>query len=203
MYFLHPRYSPPNTQIHNENYCAHGYLVALTATALWSTTIIFIGYLTAQLRTPPLVLAFWRNLFVTIALSGTLALVTRPQLRLERRNVSFVLLHGFVLAVFNGLWMASVALNGAAVAAVLAYSSPAFTALIGWRWWGERLSAPKIGAVISSTLGCALVSGAYSPAAWRVNPLGIAVGLATGALFAVYSILGHAQAHFSGKQFDN
>jgi drug/metabolite transporter (DMT)-like permease len=174
----------------NAHHITRGYLIALTATTLWATTTVFIGYLTARLHTPPLVLAFWRNLFVTGSLCGALALVARPLLRLKRRQVSFFVLHGLVLAAFNGLWMVSVALNGAAVAAVLAYSSPAFTALIEWRWWGERLGAPKIGAVVLSTVGCALVSGAYSPAAWRVNPLGIAVGLATGVLFAAYSLLG-------------
>lgn len=167
-----------------------GYLIAFTATVLWSTTTIFISYLTTWLHTPPLVLAFWRDLIVAVALFGPLALAARPLLRLERRNVSFFVFYGFVLAVFNALWMVSVALNGAAVAAALAYSSPAFTALVEWRWWGERLDAPKIGAVVLSVVGCAFASGACDRAVWQINPLGIVAGLATGVLFAVYSLLG-------------
>jgi drug/metabolite transporter (DMT)-like permease len=167
-----------------------GYLIAFAATALWSTTAIFIGYLTTRFHMPPLVLAFWRNLIVAGTLFGALALVARPLLHLGRQHLLFFVLYGLVLSVFNALWMVSVTLNGAAVATVLVYSSPAFTALVGWRWWGERLDALKIGALVLSIAGCAFVSGAYDPAAWQVNPAGIGVGLATGVAFAAYNLLG-------------
>lgn len=167
-----------------------GYLIALVATAIWATTGIFISYLTTRFRVPPLVLAFWRDLIVAGTLFGTIALVARPMLRLGRRNVPLFILYGLVVAVLHALWMVSVALNGAAVAAVLVHSSPAFTALVGWRWWGERMSALKISAVVLSIVGCALVSGAYDQVTWQVNPLGILAGLANGAAFAAYSILG-------------
>ena len=171
-----------------------GYLIAFAATVTWSTTGILIGYLTTRFNMPPLVLAFWRDLIVAGMLFGVLALVARPLLHLRRRNVPFFALYGFVLAVFNGLWTVSVTLNGAAVATVLIYVSPVFTALVGWRWLGERLDALKISAMVLSIAGCAFVSGAYDPAAWQVNPAGILVGLATGVAFAAYSLLGKASS---------
>jgi drug/metabolite transporter (DMT)-like permease len=169
-----------------------GYFTAFVATALWSTTAILISTLTGRFGMPPLALAFWRDLLVAGALFGVLAVTARarPLLRLGRRNVRFFVLYGCVVAVLHGLWTVSVALNGAAVATVLVGSSPAFTTLGGWRWWGERLSALKVGAVILSVGGCALVSGAYDPAAWQVNPVGVGVGLANGVVFAAYSLLG-------------
>ncbi len=167
-----------------------GYLIALVATVIWSTTAIFIGYLTSRFQMPPLVLAFWRDFIVAVALGVALAVIARPLLRLERRNVPFFLLYGFILAVFNALWVVSVILNGAAVSTVLVHSSPAFTVLVAWRWWGERLDGPKIGAVILSIIGCVLVSGAYHPVVWQVNPFGILVGLLTGLAFAAYSLMG-------------
>jgi len=171
-----------------------GYLIALATTITWSTTGIFISYLTTRFHLPPLVLAFWRELIVAGTLSGALALVARPLLRLGRQHLLFFVLYGFVLAVLNALWTVSVVLNGAAVATVLVYSSPAFTALIGWRWLGERLDTPKVGAVVFSIVGCAFVSGAYDRTAWQVNPVGIVVGLATGVTFAAYSLLGNASS---------
>lgn len=171
-----------------------GYLIALVGTAIWSTTAIFIGYLTTRYHVPPLVLAFWRDFVVAGALLAVFGLAARPRLRLERRNVLFFVLYGFVLAAFNALWTASIGLNGAAVATVLVYSSPAFTALVGWRLWGERLDALKVGAVVLCIAGCALVSGAYERAAWQVNPLGIVVGLLPGVAFAAYSLLGKASS---------
>lgn len=171
-----------------------GYAVAFVATAIWSTTAIFIGYLTTRFGMPPLVLAFWRDLIVASTLCGIIALVARRLLRLGRRHLPFFIVYGFVLSVFNALWTVSVALNGAAVATVLAYSSPAFTALVGWCWWGERLDAFKVIAVVLSIAGCALVSGAYDRAAWEVNPVGIVAGLVAGVAFAAYSLLGKASS---------
>ena len=43
---------------------SRGYLIALIATVLWSTTGPFISYLSKTYALPSLVLAFWRDLFV-------------------------------------------------------------------------------------------------------------------------------------------
>jgi len=171
-----------------------GFVIAFVGTAIWSTTAIFIGYLTDRFHMPPLALAFWRDLFVSGALFGAFALAARPLLRLGRKDLVFFVLYGLVLSVFNALWTISITLNGAAVATVLVYSSPAFTALVGWRLWGERLDALKIGAVVLCIAGCVFVSGAYDRAAWQVNPLGIVVGLVPGVAFAAYSLLGKASS---------
>ncbi|NLE46124.1 MAG: EamA family transporter [Chloroflexi bacterium] len=176
-----------------------GYLIAVTATVIWSSTAIFIGYLTTRFQMPPLVLAFWRDLIVTATLFGVIAVLARPLLHLGRQNIAFFAVYGLLLATFNALWTASVKLNGAAVSTVLAYSSPAFTALAGWRWWGERLDALKVGAVFLSIGGCVLVSGAYDPKVWQLNPTGIVIGLLSGVGFAAYSIMGK----FSSKRGTN
>ena len=47
-----------------------GYLIALVATTFWSTTGVFIRYLTETYHLPPLVLAFWRDLFVCARVDG-------------------------------------------------------------------------------------------------------------------------------------
>jgi len=171
-----------------------GYLIALVGTAIWSTTAIFIRYLTTNYALPPLVLAFWRDLFVAAGLAAALAVLKPQLLRANRSYWKFLLAYGFVLSIFNTLWTVAVALDGAAVATVLAYNSAAFTALLAWRLFGERLSRAKIIAILLSMAGCILVAGAYDPAAWQVNPLGIAAGLVAGLAFAVYSIMGRAAA---------
>jgi drug/metabolite transporter (DMT)-like permease len=173
---------------------ARGYFLAFVATAFWSTTAVIIGHLTTRFRLPPLVLAFWRDFIVAGTVFGAIALVARPLLHLERRHVPFFVLYGFILGVFNAMWTVSVVLNGAAVATVLNHTAPAFTALVGWRRWGERLDAPKVVAIALSISGVALTSGAYDRAAWQVNPAGIVVGLATGGAFAAYSLLGKSSS---------
>jgi drug/metabolite transporter, DME family len=55
---------------------------------------------------------------------------------------------------------------------------------------GERLGPVKILAVTLSLLGCVFVSGAYDPASWQFNPLGVITGLLSGLAFAAYSLMG-------------
>ena len=167
-----------------------GYAIALTGVLFWSSTAIFISYLLTRYALAPLTLAFWRDLFVSLALGLGLSLFRRDRLRIERRHRLFLIVYGVSLAVFNMMWTYSVALNGAAASTVLAYSSPAFTALIARKAFGEPLSARRTAAIVMSFVGCVLVSGAYTPAAWSVNAAGIAIGLASGLFFACYSILG-------------
>ncbi len=171
---------------------ARGYVIALIGTALWSSTGVLIRHLTEHYHMPPLVLAFWREALVALTLFVVLGVIRPDLLRLPRRHLPFFGLYGLVLMIFNSTWTVSVALNGAAVSTVLAYSSPAITAVLGWWLWREALGPVKIAAVLLSLAGCVLVSGAHRPEMWDLNPAGIVVGLASGFMFAGYSIFGKA-----------
>ena len=174
-----------------------GYLICLTGTVLWSTTAIFIRWLTVTYDLPALVLAFWRDLTLALTLGLVFLVFNRARLKLPPGQLRFMLVYGLVLSLFNSLWTISVVLNGAAVSTVLAYSSAGFTAVLGWRLFGERLGPLKILAVTLSLLGCAFVSGAFDPAAWQLNPLGVITGLLSGLAFAAYSLMGKEASHRS------
>jgi drug/metabolite transporter (DMT)-like permease len=169
---------------------SQGYIICLAGTVVWSTTAIFIRYLTENYDLPALVLAFWRDLFVFLAMAGFFLVASPKRLRLERRHLSFILLYGLLLAVFNALWTISVALNGAAVSTVMAYSSAAYTAVLGWWLLNEPLGWKKVLAVMFSMLGCVFVSGAYSASVWQLSPLGVVTSLLSGLAFAGYSLFG-------------
>ena len=171
---------------------ARGYPIALTSAVVLSTTSIFIRFITQTYALPALVLAIWREVFVTLTLLLLLALLRPALLRVERRYLPYLLAYGLVLAVFNSVWTLSVSLNGAAVSTVLAYCSAAFTALLGWWLLKERLDWAKLLAVALSLAGCVLVSGALDPAAWRANLLGILTGVLSGLLYAIYSLMGRS-----------
>jgi drug/metabolite transporter (DMT)-like permease len=169
---------------------ARGYAVALLSAAVLSTTSIFIRHLTQTYALPALVLAFWRDVFVVATLAPVFALFRPDRLSIRRRDVGYLITYGFILAIFNALWTTSVALNGAAVATVLSYSSAAFTALLG-RWLlKEPLGWIKIFVVAISMSGCALVAGALDLEAWRTNGLGVTAGIASGLMYAAYSLMG-------------
>jgi len=179
---------------HARAHLTHGYTIALISAAFLSTTAIFIRYLTVTYAIPPLVLAFWRDVFVIVTLLPVLGWLRPVLLRVERRHIPYLAAYGLVLSLFNILWTFSVALNGAAVATVLCYCSAAFTALLG-RWLlKERLDGVKWLAIVLSLAGCALVSGVFARSAWRISATGLLVGVFTGLSFAVYSLMGRSAA---------
>jgi DME family drug/metabolite transporter len=167
-----------------------GYMICLVATFAWASTGIFIRYLTETYRLPALALAYWRDMLVGVGVILVLVLFKPVLLHLERRHWLFMMLYGLILATFNTLWTFSVALNGAAVSTVLAYSSAAFTAVLAWWLLGESLGLLKGLAVILGVGGCVLVAGAYDLNVWRLNPFGIITGLFSGVAFAAYSLIG-------------
>ncbi len=124
-----------------------GYAIALASAFVLSTTAIFIRYLTETYHLPALVLAFWRDVLVTLTMLLALALIRPALMRIKREHLLFLMAYGVVLALFNSLWTLSVSLNGAAVSTVLAYCSAGFTALLGWWLLKERLDWAKIVAV--------------------------------------------------------
>ncbi len=179
---------------------SRGYIIALTATVLWSTTGIIISYLNVTYSLPSLVLAVWRDLFVSFGMVVGLLLFSRPRFQLDRTHWKFMVIYGFVLAVFNSMWTFSVQYNGAAVATVMAFSSPAMTAILSKIFLKEKFSNIKIISILLSLAGIIFVSGAYNPAAWNLNPLGIIFGLLTGLLFAIYNLQGK---HASDTHLDS
>jgi drug/metabolite transporter (DMT)-like permease len=171
-----------------------GYIIAIIGITIWSTTGILIGYLITTYEMPALLLAFWRNVFVCAVVVPALYLIRRSLLRIDRTQIRFYALFGLILALFNSIWTFSVQANGAAVATVLGYSSAGFTAILAWWFFAEQLSPLKIAAITLSLVGCVLVSNAYDPAMWNLNPLGIITGLLSGVLFASYNLMGKEAA---------
>jgi len=179
---------------------SRGYIIALTATILWSTTGPLISYLSKTYALPSLVLAFWRDLFVSFGMMVGLFVFSRARFQLNRSHWKFLVLYGFTLAVFNSMWTFSVQYNGAAIATVLAFSSPALTAILSRLIFKERFDHAKILSIILSFLGTILVSGAHDPSIWKLNPLGIIFGLLTGLFFAFYNLEGK---HASDTSIDS
>ena len=180
-----------NTAIHKTQ-LTRGYTVAFISAVILSTTAIFIRFLTQNYHLPALVLAVWREIIVALTMLVILGLFKPALLRVERTHLRFLVLYGLALAFFNSFWTLSVSLNGAAVSTVLAYCSPAFTALLGWWLLKEKLGWGKLLAVALSLGGCVFISGALDPAAWRVNLLGIVTGILSGLFYAISSLMGRS-----------
>ncbi|NOT05785.1 MAG: DMT family transporter [Anaerolineales bacterium] len=179
---------------------SRGFMIALTATVIWSTTGILISYISKTYSLPSLVLAFWRDLFVSFGMVVGLLLFSRARFQLDRKHWGFMVMYGLTLAIFNSMWTFSVQYNGAAVATVMAFSSPAMTAILSKIVFKEHFSKIKIVSILLSLGGIVLVSGAYDPAVWNLNPLGIIFGLISGLMFAIYNLEGK---HASDTNIDS
>jgi len=169
---------------------SRGYLIALASAVFLSTTAILIRHLTQTYQIPAMVLAFWRDVFVVLTLLPVFKLVQPALLRVNRSHLPYLVFYGLLLALFNSLWTLSVALNGAAVATVLVYSSAGFTVLLGWWLLKESLGWVKLLAVVLCLAGCALVAGAFNSGEWNASLAGILTGIAAGLSYAFYSLMG-------------
>ncbi|MBA4421333.1 MAG: EamA family transporter, partial [Anaerolinea sp.] len=58
-----------------------GYPTALLSAVILSTSAIFVRYLTEKYSLPPIILSFWRNLFVAIVLLLILGFIRSKLLR--------------------------------------------------------------------------------------------------------------------------
>jgi len=165
-----------------------GYGLALVAAALWATLGLFYNGLAAQ-GLSRLTIAFYRAVVASVALFLILGWRRRSWLRLERRDWLLFAVFGLTgVAAFFVVYIFAIALAGMGVAAVLMYTAPAWVTLISAVFLKERLSGPKIGALLLACAGCVLVGRAYDLDSLRLNLLGILAGLGAGLTYGLYTI---------------
>jgi drug/metabolite transporter, DME family len=136
----------------------------------------------------PLELGFWRA-----AIGGSLCLglaLARRSAPPERRDVAGVIGFGVVcVALFYASYFFAVETGGAALAAILLYTAPAWVAIGAYLWLGERLSAGRMGAIALTLAGVAAVSASGGDLAAR-SLAGIGWGLVAGLSYALYYLVG-------------
>lgn len=169
-----------------------GYLLVLIAATLWASIGVFYKFLIRDHGLTPLAAAALRGAAGGLLLLAALAL-TRVDLRVPRRHWPAFLAYGvFGVALFFVTYVNAINLVGVAMAAVLMYTSPAWVALISWRWMGERLGRRGLIALFLALIGAALVARVYDPALLRLNLPGVLLGLAAGLTYGLYSVFNKA-----------
>jgi len=139
----------------------------------------------------PMLVVTWRALFGTLALAAVLAAVRPALLCIRPRDLPFFLLYGFTGITLNfWTYFSAVKYTTLAVAITLLYTYPVFVAILSALFLGERLTRTKVGAILVTLLGSALVAQAYSVDLLRLNLRGTLFGLMTGVSMALYTIFG-------------
>ncbi len=164
-----------------------GLILCTIAAVVWAGTAPGIKYLLDVYHVPGVTLAFWRDVFVTIAVMGILLVRNRAALRVSRADFTPLALLGVVsIGIYHALWIWSVSLNGAAIAVVLIYLFPTFVTIGARFMFGEQLRTVQVVGLLLSLIGMGLLVKLYDPEQIKLNWLGIVVGLTTAVLQAFY-----------------
>lgn len=168
-----------------------GYIIVLSGTVVWALTGIVIKILLTRYDFDTITIAFWRVLIVTAFVFVMLLIFDAKSLRIEPRDLGLFFVYGLIgIGIHQIVWISSVQYNGAAVATVIIYTSPALVAIVAARFLHERFSRQKLIALVLTILGCALVARVYDTGSLALNWIGIAAGIGSACTFATYSLIG-------------
>ncbi len=168
-----------------------GYVIVLSGTVIWALTGIFVKILLTRYGMDPLVIAFWRVSIVALFLLVAIALLRPSELRIAPRDIGVFFFYGLIgVGIHQIVWINSVRYNGASVATVIIYTSPAIVALFAWRFLHEEMGREQLFALVATVVGAALVARVYDPGQVALNLLGLAAGIGSAFTFASYSLLG-------------
>jgi drug/metabolite transporter, DME family len=164
----------------------NGYLISLLAAISWAFTSPGISYL-LRLQMPSLTIAFWRDVFVALAIFGGFALFAPKLLRVSRATLIGLIVSGVIsIGLYHVLWVYSVKLNGPPLAVVLVYTYNAFVALGARIVFKEELRRKHVLALFVSLVGLVLAVKAYDLAAWQTSWLGTTIGIVSALAQTVY-----------------
>lgn len=131
----------------------------------------------------------WRYLVASVLLvlaSGGLRAVRQP----GRRTLKLLVLGGGGQAAVAIVSLSALAYIPAATLTFLFYSYPAWVAIIAAARGTERLTTQRVGALLLSLAGLALMIG--MPGAGGLHPVGVGLALLSAVIYAVYiPLIGH------------
>jgi drug/metabolite transporter (DMT)-like permease len=167
-----------------------GYLAVLFATACWGTSGIWVEFVVEASGVSALPLAFWRDLATFLVLFLGLLILHPAWLRIEKRDLKWLIGLGGSLGVFHVFWNLGVLLNGPAVATVQQAAMPAIVAIVAAVIWREPLTVPKILAIILTFVGTVLVSDLDALGSADLTFSGFLVGLGIPMTYAGWNLFG-------------
>jgi drug/metabolite transporter (DMT)-like permease len=165
-----------------------GYLQALAAVALFSTSPVLVRWAETVSAVE---ITFWR-LAIAAATVGAIAALVRRPVRWRRLAWRPFAAYGVVIALHFYLYIASLFFTTVAHALALVYTAPLFIAVLSRVFLGERLSPRRWLGVVLAVLGVAVLTG-FEPQAGPGTLLGDLLATGSAVAFAVYSVIGRAR----------
>ncbi|MFW2368179.1 MAG: DMT family transporter [Desulforhopalus sp.] len=173
-----------------------GYLFIISAAVCWGMIGIFSSLAFSQ-GVEPMEVAFWRALITWILFAGQAFI--RKETHLDKKDIPLLLIFAvFGIALFYISYLFAVKTGGAAFAAVLLYTAPAWVVVVAFFVYKERLTWLKIVAVLLVIVGVSLISrsGNSSGSTVTLGMVAIVSGLTSGFCYSLYYTMGK---YFSKK----
>ncbi|MFW6183478.1 MAG: DMT family transporter [Chloroflexota bacterium] len=170
---------------------SHSVLLVLLASALWSTSGMFISLIDREGAITPVGIAFWRDLATFVVLFAGISLLRPDLLRIKLRDLPWLALMGSLsIGLFHVLWNSSILVNGVAMATVLQANAPVVVAVIAWIVWREPLTWRKVVAIVLALLGTVFIGGVDSLQQQQIALQGLLLGLGSAVAYGFMSLFG-------------
>lgn len=166
------------------------YILVLIAGVSWGLIGVFTKAIDA-LGFTEMQMLFVKGVLATAVLFLITFFKDKSQLKLKNwKDIRYFIGTGVVsFAFFSWAYMKAVNLTSLGVAAVLLYTAPTFVMLFSILLFGEQMTKTKGIVLLMTFVGCIFVTGLLEGGltfTWQ----GIAIGLAAGVGYALYSIFG-------------
>jgi len=169
-----------------------GHAAAVMVGATLYGAITVGGRIFAQLGFSLFEIAITGGLFGALLLAPVL--LWRRELRVKRRDADIFIAFGLMGAVLQiGQFLGIVLGVPVAIVALLLYTQPLWTVLLGRLWLGEPITRRKLGALALAAVGIVVLVGPTG-SAHEHSLLGLGGALLAGVMLAVWIILGRTSA---------
>lgn len=169
-----------------------GAVLVFAAAAAWGLSGIFVTLILENSSGTAVSLAFWRDL-TAFAVLFLYTRLTRPRnLKIDRKDLPWLVGMGIFLGAFHIVYNQSVVLNGVAITTVLQTAMPAVVTIASFYIWKEALTIQKFLAMGVIFTGTAIASGLDIFSLDHTTALSLLSGAAVPLLYAGWSLCGKA-----------
>lgn len=168
-----------------------GFLIVLLASALWSTSGMFISLIDREGGITVVGIAFWRDLGTFAVLFLGVLLLRPALLRVAWRDLPWLVLMGSLsIGLFHVLWNSSILVNGVAMATVLQSNAPVLVTVVAWLIWREPLTWRKVVAIVLAIAGTVLIGRVDMLQQQQIALQGLLLGLGSAVVYGLMSLFG-------------
>ncbi len=137
----------------------------------------------------PMEIAFWRMVVASFFFLAHAARLRACKLHSIKDFIGISIFGVVSIACLFSAHFAVVKIGGAAIAAVLLYTAPAWVALFAWFFYKEKMTIRKTCAISLSLFGVVLISFSGGSIGQSTPILAILLGLLTGLLYATHYVV--------------